>query len=83
MINQGKISIENPKETSNNDHTVFKNPFQNPDKGKTSNSKSQHNKANYTNASREYTIIKAYEIVATITVKGKNLDCVVAMHGLK
>lgn len=56
LVDQGDLTIENPKETSYVDHTIFNNPFYNHDKAKASSQSSRNNKANYTNEPHEYTI---------------------------
>lgn len=68
------------KRSANVDHTIFKDPFVQHDKGKASSLGIYNNTENYTNVAYDYAIniISAGdEIMATITVNPRNQDCAI------
>lgn len=87
LIDNGLIAIDSSHLTSNSDHTIFKDPLGDPDKGKASSSgtTSQPN-VSYTRTSHDYTINCFHEsdsCIATFTLKKEDPRCAVTTHRSK
>lgn len=85
LLEQGVIEVDPPHATSNTDHTIFKTPLLDHDKGKASSSNSTQT-ANYANTGYN-NVINCFrtsnEYVSTLRIKGQDPSCTVTTRQSK
>lgn len=85
LLDQGVIEVDPPNTTFSTDHTIFKTPLLDHDKGKASSSNSTQI-GNYANTGYN-NVINCFqasnEYVSTLRIKGQDPSCVVTTHRSK
>lgn len=85
LLEQGVIEVDPPNATSNTDHTIFKTPLLDHDKGKASSSNSTQT-TNYANTGYN-NVINCFrasnEYVSTLRIKGQDPSCAATTHRSK